>query len=187
MTLAGLSEREKRMAIICVIVIVLCIGYLFLFRPTIEKWLVLGDSIKEAHANLVRMETALSLSERIDKEYKEHARQIARKGTDEEELSALLQEIDALTSPLNLDIRTVAPRPIDDRQFYKKYAVRVELDATIINLARFLHALEGSPKLLKMESLKISAIDDTGLLRSSLLISRVAASAGEKEDVEEKI
>ena len=79
-----------------------------------------------------------------------------------------------------MDIGTVAPQLVEDRQFYRRYAVRIELDATIINLARFLHALEGSPELLKMETLKISAIDDTGLLRSSLLISRVAAPAGEK-------
>lgn len=180
MILPNLSGRERKIALTAAGVVIGSLIFNLWLYPAIGRWQHLNEETAELNVTLLKMERALKLRGRIEKEYKHYQEQILTTGSNEEEMASLLRELESLSRPFGLYISNIKPLPINDQGFYKKYTVRLEAEGELITLAKFLYSLRTSPQLLKVERLQLEARKGSDLLRANFLVTKVSVRAEKK-------
>lgn len=114
------------------------------------------------------------LKEQIEKEFEKYVEYVERSGSDEEELAKILKEIQSLTDSANVYLATTKPQPPKSVDFYKEYSVEIETEGEIEQITKFLHSINVSPQLLRVERLRISNKEEEAkTLKTSMLITKV--------------
>ena len=71
-----------------------------------------------------------------------------------------------------VDVKPKAPQKVD---FYKEYAVEIEAEGEIADLITFLHQVNISAQLLRVEKLRLNSQEnESTVLKSSMLITKVS-------------
>ena len=148
--------------------------------PLVARYRALADQESALEARCLRARASMLLKKRVDQEREAYAREISRQGSDQQEQSFLLQEVERLSRDLPMRIRGMRPLPPQEMGFYKRYAVSMELEGSVEHVLKFMHVIESSPKLLKVERIQMSADSkNRGSLLSQMLVSRPAVGAAE--------
>jgi len=99
---------------------------------------------------------------------------VQRSGSDEEEVAKILGEIESLARQSKVYLANMKPQSPKEIDFYKEYAVEIDAEGEIVPLTAFLHQLNTSTQLLRVEKLRLSSKkkgDKT--LKASMLIIRI--------------
>ena len=114
------------------------------------------------------------LKDQIAKEFEKFVEYVERSGSDEEEVAKILGEIESLARQSKVylvDVKPQAPQKVD---FYKEYSVEIEAEGEIADLTTFLHHINMSAQLLRVEKLRLNAKEEENkMLKSSMLITKV--------------
>lgn len=177
------TRREKTLALAVLAALAGFIALRGIAMPLLSRWRLLADQESALQARCLRARTQLLLKKKVEREREAYAREISRQGSDQEEQSFLLQEVERLSRDMPIRIRGMRPLPPQEMGFYKRYAVTLELEGSVENVLRFLHTVESSPKLLKIERVQVTADGkNRGNLLSSMLVSRPAMGGAEKAE-----
>jgi len=177
------TRREKTLALATLGALAGFVALRGIAMPLVNRWRLLANQESTLEARCLRARTQLLLKKKVERERDAYAREISRQGSDQEEQSFLLQEVERLSRDLPIRIRGMRPLPPQDMGFYKRYAVSLEIEGNVENVLRFLHMIESSTKLLKVERVQLSADGkDRGALLSSMLVSRPAVGGEEKPE-----
>jgi Tfp pilus assembly protein PilO len=174
------TKSEKRLA---VVVLAALIGFIALrgaIMPLASQWRFLAERESALESQCLRARTQLLLKKKVEHEREAYAREISRQGSDQEEQSFLLQEVERLSRDLPIRIRGMRPLPPQEMGFYRRYAVTLELEGSVENVLKFLCSVESSPKLLKVERVQLTADSrNRGNLTASMFVSRPAVGGAE--------
>lgn len=112
----------------------------------------------------------------VSEEYERYLPYIKRSGSDEEEAARLLGEIEALARKSSVYLVDMKPRRPRETEVYKEYAVEIEAEGQMEPLMGFMHQVNTSPQLLRIETLRLTPTKaEADILRASLLITKVLA------------
>ncbi len=174
MIFTQLSRREKLFFAITVTVIVAAIAVNFIIVPAVNKWSKLNSQIFALSTKLSRYERILKTKKSIEDKYRLYGDYIKIKGSGEEAQANVLQEIEGLSRRAGVTLLNIVPANLENRDFYSQFSIRIELEAGILPLCRFLYEIQNSKQLLGTERLNISA--KTGsleLLRCTLQLTKI--------------
>jgi len=177
--LARLSMREKRLAAVTAAVVVAAVAYRFVILPQVTRMWDLADKAATSEINLSEMEQALARASRVEGEYAGYAAEIAQKGTDLEESVAFLHTVSDLTTADGMKPTSQESLPIEVGSYYKLFSVRMGVATRPVWLARFVAALEKSEQVIRIEDIRIVALDDSENLSVNMKLTRVVAREGE--------
>ncbi|GAG04359.1 unnamed protein product, partial [marine sediment metagenome] len=150
------TQREKTLGVATLAALAAALLLRVAVVPLARRHRLLVDRERALDARCLRGRTNLLLKEKVEREREAYAREISRQGSDQEEQSFLLQEVVRLSRDLPVRIRGMRPLPPQEMGFYKRYAVSLQMEGNIEHVLKFLHTLESSPKLLKVERLHLS-------------------------------
>jgi len=177
------TKREKTLALAVVAALAGVVLLRGVVMPLVSRWRLLADRESALEARCLRARTQLLLKKKTDREREAYAREISRQGSDQEEQSFLLQEIERLSRDMPVRIRGMRPLPPQEMGFYKRYAVSLEMEGGVEHVLRFLHLIESSPKLLKVERVQLRADSKSrGALLAGMLVSRPAVGGAETSE-----
>lgn len=111
----------------------------------------------------------------VQSEYRRHGEYLARKGSTEESNAAMLAEIERIAGECKIVMARTTPRkPVVDRDS-EEYAVELEIESDMEQAIRFLHSLETSSQVLRVDNVTLDSkgAREPGVLKGSLLVSRV--------------
>jgi len=63
----------------------------------------------------------------------------------------VLNEIETLATNSNVRIVSMRPKPAQDLDYYKRFAVEIETESDMQSLMKFIFGLKNSPQLLKVD------------------------------------
>lgn len=174
--LAKLTRREKAILYALAAIIILSLIYNFLIEPLFNRWNKIDQEIELAKIRLQKSLSIIKEKDRIDQEYAVYAVRLKPKGSDEQEMTYILDNIEKLTRSSNLKIANIKPQPPQDEVFYKRFMVRLETESDMHSLMRFIYELKNSPLLLKIDRLSLNTkSSQTGvIIRASMAISRIS-------------
>lgn len=110
----------------------------------------------------------------ITGQYEEYLQYVKRSGSDEEEVAKILGEIEALARKSSVYLVDMKPRKPREADFYKEYTVEIETEGQMPALVNFLHQLNTSGQLLRVEKLRLSLTKSgSSVLKASMLITRI--------------
>lgn len=169
-----LAKREKILFYLSVSLIVIMALQRFVFKPLSDKLTTLDQETRAREVSLIKGLRVDRQRDEILKEYKSYEGYLKIKGSDEEVISQFLREIESLGRESAVSIIDIKPQSTSKRKHYKEYIIEVRLEAPMKDLIGFLHRLNNSGLLLKVEKLILTLKDEnTDILKISMLLSGI--------------
>lgn len=169
----------KRGKIILYMATLLAGGYLiynFVVIPINLTFERLNKTIKTKEIKLRKDLKVVGEKRKVEAEYRKHSEELRQKKTDQEELTSLLSNIEAVAQELPISITDMKPRAIKEMDFHKRLAVDIEIEANMDEITEFIYNLQNRPYLLKIERLRIkskSRRKSSSKLKGYLLVSKI--------------
>jgi Tfp pilus assembly protein PilO len=170
-----LSKRERLLFILTILVVGGLAAYIFVVEPAYKRWAGMEDEIETANTRLLKNLKLLANKEHLEKEFNKYKEYIQKGGQDEEEVAAILKEIEATAASCGVNLTSIKPKGTKALKEYRKFTVEVAGEARLNQFLKFIYDLEGSKKLLKVERLILTlknAQSDT--LRGTLIIRKIS-------------
>lgn len=176
MVLANLSKREKSLFYLAVAIISLSLIFNFLLKPLGSNWRQLNSQIIDKEIKLKKNARLLQQKDKVKNVYAKYAPYIKRQGSDEEEISFLLNEVERQARASGIRIVNIRPKPIKDLEFYKKYIIEMNCEAPMEKYTEFIYNLQNSTQSIRVEKLKLTSQGkDNPLLKSQMSITKILA------------
>ena len=138
-----------------VIILLLLIVYL-IYLPLRNKWLLMNDKIDSLEIQYMRDQTLLTLGKENTNE--NILAKFRQSNSDEEEIAVFIKDIEYIFKNSNIiinDIKPLDPEIVDES---KKFILRLEMQANIKDLIRFLYAIKEEYSNIKVDKLNIATI-----------------------------
>jgi Tfp pilus assembly protein PilO len=143
-------------------------------NPIRARFARVDQAIKISEKQLGHDLRNVHLKDQITGAFEKYVEYVERSGSDEEEVAKILGEIESLARQSNVylvDVKPQAPQKVD---FYKEYSVEIEAEGGITDLTTFLHHINMSNQLLRVERLRLNTKEEENkTLKSSMLITKV--------------
>lgn len=172
--ISRLSKRERRIFYITVFVIAFFLFFKFVFEGMLKLNAHLNQ---ELHSKQIQLRRAGQITKKgsVQKDYEALISALKAKGSPEEEMARLFSEIDKTAKLSGVNVLNIRPQEIEDKKFYRRFAVDLRLEGENRNITQFVFYLESSPLLLRIDKFNLTARSaQRGFLDCELSLSRVA-------------
>jgi Tfp pilus assembly protein PilO len=177
-----MSGREKTLGLAVAGTLIAFLLIRVVLAPGLTRFRALLGRQEQLESKYLRARRNLLMRESVAEAREAYQREISSQGSEQEEQSFLLREIERLSRDLPIRIRGMRPLPSEDKGFYKRFAVSMEIEASVENTMQFIHTIESSPRLLRVESLQLTADGKKrGWLLARALVSRPAVVGSSSE------
>lgn len=176
--LTKMTARERAILYASTAIIALSLIYNFLIEPLIKRWNEVNQEINLVKVRLQQSLSTIKDKDRIDKEYAVYAERLKPRGSDEQEMTYILDGIEKLARNSNLKIVNIKPKPPQDKKFYKQFMVGLETESDMRSLMKFIYDVKNSPLLLKVDRLNLNTKSSQAgiVIRASIAISKISIS-----------
>lgn len=170
-----LNKREQAILYTSLAVITAALIYNFGAEPLFKKWKSLDNEVKLVKIQLEKSISFIKDKGIIDKEYEQYASKLKFSGSNEQETTYIINELETTARASGLKIVNMIPKPIRDMEYYKRFIVDIETESSMKSLMMFIYKVKNSPQLLKIDRLRLNTkTSQEGLLiRASMVISRI--------------
>jgi Tfp pilus assembly protein PilO len=151
-----MSPREKAGAAIAIVFVFLA----FILLPIVSRvnYRVgqLNGEIKKDEKLLAEYLRYMNQKGIVTSEYQKYEKFVKKSGSDEEEQTKMLGEIEQLARKTGVSIvnmKPLAPRPVD---YYKIYEVSIEAEGGMESLVDFVYQISQSAQLLRAEKVALN-------------------------------
>ena len=174
MFLEKLSGKEKIGLSLAFAVMAIALLDRLIINPVRIRFQRIDQEIKISEKQLAYDLRNVHQKDRIARQFDEYVEYVQRSGSDEEEVAKILGEIESMARQSKVYLANMKPQTPKEIDFYKEYAVEIDTKGEISSLITFLHQLNTSTQLLRVEKLRLSS-DKKGdkTLKASMLIIRV--------------
>lgn len=170
----NLGKREKSLLTICVILGVSALGYSLALEPSARHWKMLNKKVEATSDELSKDMRLVNMYDRIEAEYARYTGYITAGRGEEEELAAVLAEIENVSKRTSCLISNVKPRSPGSIGGYREISFMVTAEGSAENLSAFLHAIETSKELLRVAGFTITPKSrQADLLKGAFVINKV--------------
>ena len=152
---AKLSKNEKRVLFAAAVVV----GFVFVDRVIV---LPVATTLSDLNHNIHEQETSIKKSMRmllhkdsIISESREYMAYSVEAKNAEEEMVALLKEVESVAEKSGVALIYVKPGTVKEESGIKKYYANLECEAPMEQVATFFHDIESSNQLIKIEKYQI--------------------------------
>jgi Tfp pilus assembly protein PilO len=176
MLLNKLSNREKKILYVVILLLGVLVGYHGAFVPLSQKFTSIDEEIFALQMKIRKGKIYLRQRDEIHEEAKKYPNlEQMDAGSDEEEIAKLLNFIEQTARAAGVSISDVKPQAVQSDKIVKRYSVELNAESTLDQLVSFSFQLEHSPQLLKIEQVNTSPKDEkaSGILRSYIVVTRV--------------
>ena len=168
-----LNPRDRKLLIFMGVLVILAGGYYFLYMPLSQRWKGINEKLARKEAQLKEAQRAARMEEKLERDYFEaQARLKFAKGRlpKEEGLPILLKDIYKMGRGSGATILSFGPGALQPKEYYKLKPISLSLKCTLPQLAKLLHKIEMSERLLDVQNMSITS-DAKGNLSVSLQLA----------------
>jgi len=173
--LKQLSQREKRILISVIAVTILGLCYNFLVEPLFTRWSNANNRIELTKVKLKKSLSLIKEKQKVDAQYLTYEQKLKSRGSDEQDITLILDEIEKVASRSSLNITSMRPKPPNQKDYYSKFTVEIETESNMDSLMKFIYQIKNSPQMLKMERLNLNTRSSQQgvMIRASMVISKL--------------
>jgi len=151
----ALTQREKIIALICLILVVLYGVYVGGIRPLAEQIDFLNAQILRKQTQVQKDQRVIHKAQQIDKEFKALSVTFKQEGTNEAVMSDILSEIESVSGNIGLKVSAIKPQKVKNNELYNHFSVSVSLEANLLELSEFLFILQNPPHLFSVDEIRV--------------------------------
>ena len=156
-----INSRQQLLAILAVAAFALLVGDRLVFSPLVRAWKARSERIADLRKQVDRGQSLLA-RERIVRERWEQMRSNTLPNDASLAEQQVLKAFDTWAQDSRASITSIMPQWKQDSDDYKTLECRVEAAGSLETLSRFLYEIEKDSMALKLDSVELSARDNTG-------------------------
>ena len=176
---AKLSKREKAILGGTMLVVGFLLTDKLIIGPTLRDMMSLDQRIRDEETAIKKSLHVLLRKDQIITEGKQFASfSVDAKQNSEEEMTALLKEIEAIADQASVSLLYVRPGNIKEDSGIRKFYATLECEAEMEQIAGFLHRIENSTKLLQADKYELQPKSkESGISRCSMTVVKTVLSS----------
>jgi hypothetical protein len=168
-----MSGRERGLLYMTVAVVAGALWYSYVLGPVVGRWKSAGSEIARKELLYQKAGRIADRQDAAQQDYLTFVDQLRLKGSDQEEMAALLKEVEGLARG-KVRITNVKPHSVKDFDFYKRFSIEIDSETDMESLVKFMYAAEHSSSLLRVERIRIQVKGgEADLLDVSLLVTKL--------------
>jgi hypothetical protein len=156
--LSHMSPREKVGLALAAIVILAVVLFYLVVRP-VRNWFVdMARQIVTQEERVADYERILAPAYRtpVEQEYLRYEKYMQKRGSTAEESGQMQSTIEELASQSGITLGNTKQREARVVEGVEEYGVDLDVEGGLGNLVRFMHGLQESPQLLRVEKMTLS-------------------------------
>ncbi|MBF0479685.1 MAG: type 4a pilus biogenesis protein PilO [Candidatus Omnitrophica bacterium] len=169
-----LTPREKLIFGICTITGVIYFGYNFVYKPIENRKQLLNSTVTTQMRHLQKDLRLMQDNPSEDDQYAQLAEYYKQKNSNEQVMSAMIADIQAVTNQMSLKISDLKPQKDKTTGLFTQFSVSLTLDSSFSDMIKLLAALQNTPHNLDVDEVSFekgsSRVND--LLRVRLSLSK---------------
>ena len=169
-----LSKRERWIAFLTVLILVIAVAERTLLRPFVDLVRNQAGTVETRRFELARNLNLLVEETFVEREYEAISETLGLVLTPEEETARMLGVIQRIGQDARVEIQNIKPLTIRDGDFYKTFSLELECEGRIEDIARFLFEIGESEAGMRVSRMRLSAQRGSAMiLKASMQISEV--------------
>lgn len=174
-TLARLNKREKAILYVAVTFILFLLLFNFIIYPIYSKIHSLGSQIREREKSINTNLRIISQKDKIVNERRRYASFLRRPASDEEGMTSLLKQVEALANKSSLYVVDMKPGGIkEDKDKTKRYIVNLTGEGQMEQIVEFIYNVENADELLMVEKYQINPkTRESSVAECAIVISKI--------------
>lgn len=168
-----LKKRETILFGLTMVVILAGVLFTIVIRP---QWQRRRQGLQEVHnlqLALTKMRGDLLVKDRIEALYARLQPYMVQHGSDQQEISAFTRDLNEVYSKLRLKIRSVKILPVTSEPFYRRFAVKIEMEGASAHILAFVSAIATHPDPIRIDRCDLKAQAITDQVHGAFVISKV--------------
>lgn len=169
-----LSAREKMILVVCLLVVAFYIIYYFGYQWVKEEMRSQQGNILQGQKDLKKYAYAVREEKIVEQKLKNYMAVLKQSGSDEQEMTKVLSDIEAVAENAGIKIINMEPGKIKRINFYNYFPVDVQTEGSLKKICEFLYALESKANHFYVDEVRIekyAARADN--LKCQLVVSRL--------------
>ena len=169
-----LTNRENKILVVCLILILGFIGYRGVFKSFQEKDADLDARIQSLELLLKKNLEVLGREEHLNQAYEDFSQGKKQTRSKEQEMTMILSQIESIAKEMNMQVSDMKPQKVKESQFFNQFTVSLALEGELIPILHFIYLLEDQPHNFIIDEMRIErSFGRTAGIRCRLKISRI--------------
>jgi len=145
--------------------------------PQWSNYTQVRDEAALKEVSLRQMRANMRLRDQIEARYERMKGMIRESGTASQEMSRFARLLTELYGPLRLQTRSVRPLPDEDQGFCRKFALSLEMEGPVGELAIFLAAAARASDPIRIERMELNCKDRPDHVVAQLVVTKVTTTS----------
>jgi Tfp pilus assembly protein PilO len=170
------SDKEIKNIYILTALAALVLLYVFVVKPSITRWNDIDRKTEAAKTKLQKSIALMQEKRNIDNEYGMYEKNLKLRGSNEQEMAHILNELESIARQANVKITSIRPMAMEEKEYYRQFEVELEIESQIGALMSFIYYLKNSPQFIRVEKLNLSAggAQAVPAISTTIIISKIA-------------
>lgn len=175
-----ISARERRLAAVTLIVVLLAALYLNVIEPVAVNWMEVQKRARDAEAKLAELRRLIENRDIIESEFKRLQGAVTSGASEQELKIALLTEVDRLASESGMAVASVKPTVVKKQNEFYRYGIELQAQGENHKLVQFLLGMQDPRHLLHIDQMTVHAGRGAAPLSVTFRISKLARLSQDK-------
>lgn len=151
----SITQREKIIFIFCLLTVSVYGVYHFAIKRFHEEEQIWQVKRLGLERQIARKTSMLEDEEIVNERYQGYISSLEQEGTENQQMSLILSEIESIAAKVNLKIGDMKPQRVRSQDFYNYFSVNIRVQGEMNLLARFLYTLQATPHLFHVDELRL--------------------------------
>lgn len=167
------SAREKGIFVICVIVVSIYGGYRFGYQALKESSATREQLIAKAEKDLRQYKGVVRQEGVVSRKLNAYRTMFVQKGSDEQEMTRMLSEVEAAAQNINMKIINMEPERSKKADLFNYFSVNVQAQGSLKKIFEFLYSLESQAYRFRIDEFRLEKYSlRADELKCQLVVSR---------------
>jgi len=172
------SNREKDLAIITAVLIVLAVIFSGIIRPQLKHRTQLIQQKTDLELLATQTQTNLYLKNRVERKHDAVVKSLTTSNRSENyEISIFFDELKELYEKYHLTHKSENTLPTQHQKAYRVLSIKIELQGNVNHILGFIHSIEEAEVPLGIASCEIKAQDQRDTVKALFKVSKIIAES----------
>lgn len=173
--ISGLSDKQKKLLVIAVVIFVAALFDRLLIGPTMSRLSGIEEDIIKEQATIKQEARFLKYKDRILQESKEIDPYLTKNVlSDNEMIAAFLNKIQNLATQAKVTLIKINPTPGQQEEHFWKYQADLECSGNLADVVGFMHLINSGTELMKVSRFSFNGKkSDTDEIKAAMTIEKI--------------
>ena len=154
-TMRPLTNREQKFLFLTFTLALICFFYFFIWKSFRARLEDLNTAAQKENRRLRWNLQIIEESNSVSKKYKNYLEFFLQHNSAEEQMSAIISDLEAIAQKKNLHFSEIKPAKVKNAKFYNIFSISLTMDGNFSQITEFIYAIQNQPYFFSIDELHL--------------------------------